>query len=179
MLQQQQAAAAAVMRQQQQQQQQFNMNRMGGMNGHMVSTPPTTAIGPNMTLNPNMGRNNMMMDPQAILRQAQQAQNLMQQQQMIANMGLNISSPPNNVNISNGFSPIQQSMDSPSMTSIPLQQPQQMAPTDLLAANGMINPSSILINPNNNLMLGGNNMYVGENGEDFSDVMMMMQRLQQ
>lgn len=180
MLQQQQQAAMI-----RQQQQQFNMNKMGGINNPITSTPPSAPGPASMALN-TMGRNNnMMIDPQSVLRQAQQAQNLMQQQQqqqqqMMANMGLgsmSSSSPPNNANLLNGFSPIQQNIDSPGMTSIPQQ---QLTPTDLLAANGMINPNSMLINPNNNFMLAGNNgMYTPENTEDYSNVMLMMQRLQQ
>ncbi|CAO3703639.1 unnamed protein product [Rhizopus stolonifer] len=157
--------------QQQQQQQQLGMNRMGHMNSPLTSASPS-----GMGMNVISRNNNPIMDPQSILRQAQQAQSLMQQQHMMANMGLNMPSPSNNADLLNGFNSVQNTTESPSMTSIPSQ---QMTPTDLLAANNMINPNSMLINPNNNLMLGsGNGIYTPENTEDYSNVMLMMQRLQ-
>lgn len=157
----------------QQQQQQLGMNRMGHVNSPLTSASPS-----GMGMNVISRNNNPIMDPQSILRQAQQAQQAqsLMQQHMMANMGLNMPSPSNNADLLNGFSSIQNTTESPSMTSIPSQ---QMTPTDLLAANNMINPNSMLINPNNNLMLGaGNGIYTPENTEDYSNVMLMMQRLQ-
>lgn len=147
---------AAAMRQQQQQQ-------------FLKSASPTSVTTPVST--PSTPRNMMTLDPQAMmLRQAQQAQaqNLMQQQQQLRQqqlmMGLN--------NTNNGY-PQMDATSSPAANTIP----QQISPNDLLAANGMMNPSNMMMNPNNIM----NNMYNNPNDDpnNYNNVMMMMQRLQQ
>lgn len=166
---------AAAMRQQQQQQFLRNSSKSGSnsASSSVVNTPNNM----NIPLN-GIPSNTNAMDPQSVLRQQQQ----LRQQQMM--MGMTMASPTNsNPSTIAGFSP---NISSPAI-SLPSTQ-QQINPSDLLAANGMMNPTmmnpnNIMMNPNNMMMNSNNimnNMYNG-NLEDPNNynMMMMMQRLQQ